>query len=120
MVKDWSVVSGGLDNVYSINGLGGIYIAVPITVIGVTATATMDEVNAAIKQYVADNDVYVMFVLDAPTWEPLPSRYPVRFKCPYHLHRPDNHHSDSGWAAGYEAGVCTGYQDGDSRFTGTD
>lgn len=73
MVKDWSVVSGGLDNVYSINGLGGIYIAVPITVIGVTATATMDEVNAAIKQYVADNDVYVMFVLDAPTWEPLPA-----------------------------------------------
>ena len=45
----------------------------PITVIGVTATATMDEVNAAIKQYVADNDVYVMFVLDAPTWEPLPA-----------------------------------------------
>ena len=73
MVKDWSVVSGGLDNVYSINGLGGIYIAVPITVIGVTETATMDEVNAAIKQYVADNDVYVMFVLDAPTWEPLPA-----------------------------------------------
>lgn len=73
MVKDWSVVSGGLDNVYSINGLGGIYIAVPITVIGVTETATMDEVNAAIKQYVADNDVYVMFVLDAPTWDPLPA-----------------------------------------------
>ena len=73
IVNDWNIPKGGRDNIYTINSLGAIYITVPITALGVLTTATFAEVNTAIKQYVTDHDVYVMFVLDAPTWEPLPA-----------------------------------------------
>lgn len=73
IVNDWNIPKGGRDNIYTINSLGAIYITVPITALGVLTTATIAEVNTAIKQYVTDHDVYVMFVLDTPTWEPLPA-----------------------------------------------
>ena len=65
--------AGWKDNIYTINSAGDIYISIPISSIGVTSDATRGEVIAAVKQYVADNDVYVMFILDTPTWEPLPA-----------------------------------------------
>ena len=73
IVNDWNIPKGGRDNIYTINSLGAIYITVPITALGVLTTATFAEVNTAIKQYVTDHDVYVMFVLDTPTWTPLPA-----------------------------------------------
>lgn len=68
---EWNITSGGKDNIYTINLSSSIYISVPISVIGVTADATAEEVNTAVKQYVVDNDVYVMFIA-TPTWEPFP------------------------------------------------
>ena len=72
-VDDWNRGTGGKDNIYTINSAGEIYISIPISSIGVTSDATRGEVIAAVKQYVTDHDVYVAFVLSAPTWEPLPS-----------------------------------------------
>lgn len=68
---EWNITSGGKDNIYTINLSSSIYISVPISALGVTTDATAEEVNTAVKQYVVDNDVYVMFIA-APTWEPLP------------------------------------------------
>lgn len=73
MINDWNTSKNGKENVYTINAAGAMYISIPISSLGITANATRGEVTAAVKQYVADNDVYVMFVLDTPTWEPLPS-----------------------------------------------
>ena len=73
MINDWNTSKNGKENVYTINAAGAMYISIPISSLGITANATRVEVTAAVKQYVADNDVYVMFVLDTPTWEPLPS-----------------------------------------------
>lgn len=73
MINDWNTSKNGKENVYTINAAGAMYISIPISSLGITADATRAEVTAAVKQYVADNDVYVMFILDSPTWEPLPS-----------------------------------------------
>ena len=73
MINDWNTSKNGKENVYTINAAGAMYISIPISSLGITANATRGEVTAAVKQYVADNDVYVMFVLDTPTWEPLPA-----------------------------------------------
>lgn len=73
LVNEWNKGTGGKDNIYTINSGGNIYISIPISSIGIASDATRGEVIAAVKQYVADNDIYVMFVLDVPTWEPLPS-----------------------------------------------
>lgn len=73
MINDWNTSKNGKENVYTINAAGAMYISIPISSLGITANATRGEVTAAVKQYVADNDVYVMFVLDTPAWTPLPS-----------------------------------------------
>ena len=73
IINDWNVANYGKENVYTINSLGTIYISIPISSIGITSDATRAEVTAAVKQYVTDHDVFVGFVLDIPTWEPLPS-----------------------------------------------
>lgn len=72
-VGEWNKASGGKENIYTINSNGNIFVTVPIGVLGIGVDVGIDEVNAAVKQYVADHDVYVMFVLNTPTWEPLPS-----------------------------------------------
>ncbi|WP_367932268.1 hypothetical protein [Enterocloster citroniae] len=73
MVKEWNISKDGKENIYTINSLGDMYISIPTSSLGITADATREEVTAAVKQYVTDHDVYVAFVLDAPTWEPLPA-----------------------------------------------
>lgn len=72
-VGEWNKASGGKENIYTINSNGNIFVTVPIGVLGIGVDVGIDEVNAAVKQYVADHDVYVMFVLNTPAWEPLPS-----------------------------------------------
>ena len=72
-VGEWNKASGGKENIYTINSNGNIFVTVPIGVLGIGVDVGIDEVNAAVKQYVADHDVYVMFMLNTPTWEPLPS-----------------------------------------------
>ena len=72
-VGEWNKASGGKENIYTINSNGSIFVTVPIGVLGIGVDVGIDEVNAAVKQYVADHDVYVMFMLNTPTWEPLPS-----------------------------------------------
>lgn len=73
MINDWNTSKNGKENVYTINAAGAMYISIPISSLGITADATRAEVTAAVKQYVTDHDVYVMFILDSPTWEPLPA-----------------------------------------------
>lgn len=72
-VGEWNKASGGKENIYTINSNGNIFVTVPIGVLGIGVDVGIDEVNAAVKQYVADHDVYVMFERATPTWEPLPS-----------------------------------------------
>lgn len=72
-VGEWNKASGGKENIYTINSNGSIFVTVPIGVLGIGVDVGIDEVNAAVKQYVADHDVYVMFERATPTWEPLPS-----------------------------------------------
>lgn len=71
-IIEWNIASGGKENIYTINLSSYIYITIPISVLGITTSATPEEVDAAVKQYVADNDVYVMFIA-IPTWEPFPA-----------------------------------------------
>lgn len=72
-VGEWNKASGGKENIYTINSNGNIFVTVPIGVLGIGVDVGIDEVNAAVKQYVADHDVYAMFERATPTWEPLPS-----------------------------------------------
>lgn len=73
MINDWNTSKNGKENVYTINAAGAMYISIPISALDITADITREEVTAAVKQYVTDHDVFVGFVLDTPTWEPLPS-----------------------------------------------
>lgn len=73
MINDWNTSKNGKENVYTINAAGAMYISIPISALDIIADITREEVTAAVKQYVTDHDVFVGFVLDTPTWEPLPS-----------------------------------------------
>lgn len=80
-----------------------------------------DKGLSAWKAHLAAHPLKVVTYLDTPVETDLGGRHHSSTCGVDHLHRPDNHHSDCGGAgAGRDIGVCTRYQDGNSRFTGTD
>lgn len=80
-----------------------------------------DKGLSAWKAHLAAHPLKVVTYLDTPGRDRLGGRHHSSTCGVDHLQRTDNHHSDCGGAgAGRDIGVCTRYQDGNSRFTGTD